>query len=319
VVLAPTVAFRPPTVSIGLPVFDGAQYLRSAVDDFIGQTFSDWELIISDNASTDETGEIGREYADRDRRVRYHRNEFNIGALANANWTIALASGRYFALAAYDDRHSTDFLERLVAALDADPDAVLAYGRCTRIGPADDPLRYDSSRLGWLGAADQFYRGDTDLERPLPPARAARYHAVLASASVDAPMHGLFRLDALRRTGGHEIYGSDRLLVARAALQGRFAFVDAPLFRFRIHEGSTANLDEATRLAREAPAASVHRRRARTLLNYVRVVMQADLAPVARAHALASTVGYAIRSPRRAPARRDPAIRVAAAPMRLAL
>jgi glycosyltransferase involved in cell wall biosynthesis len=283
---------RAPLVSIGLPVYDGARYLRAALDDFLGQTFADFELIVSDNASTDDTAAICTAYAARDPRVRCVRNPTNLGALPNANRTIRLARGRYYVLAAYDDRHAPDFLGRLVAALEADPGAVLAYGRCTMIGEAGEPFRYDPARGGWV-APGGFFASDRGLERPLPAGPVARYRAVLASTSVDAPIHGLFRTDALRRTGGHVLHGSDRLIVAHAALLGRFAFVDAPLFQYRMHGASTHLLDHAARVAREAPdedAAGIGRK---TLLNYARAVGRTDLGLPDRLRAWAATAGYA--------------------------
>jgi glycosyltransferase involved in cell wall biosynthesis len=295
------VALRLPTVSIGLPVRNGERYLESAILDFLGQSYEDWELIISDNDSTDATADIARRFAARDRRVRYHRNEYDVGALANANWTVALASGRYFALAAHDDRHSPDFIETLVAALEADPSAIVAYGRCVRIGDDDEPFRYDATLRSFVSPEGVAYPGDPDLERVLPGDPAARFAAVLASGSVDAPMHGLFRITELRRLGGHQLYGSDRLLVARAALAGRFVYVDAPLFRFRIHAGSTLHLDEAARVEREAPGADLHHRRSRTLSAYARAVLAAPLNAAQRLRALAATAGYALRRAASAP------------------
>jgi len=267
--------------------------------DFLGQTFEDWELIVSDNASTDGTQDIVREYADR--RVRYNRSEVDLGALANANTTVSLASGRYFALAAYDDRHSPDFLERLVAALESQPRAVLAYGRCERIGAGDEPLQYDARRRAFVAPDGLAYAGDPDLERPLPDDPAGRYAAVLRSESVDAPSHGLFRTSVLRRIGPLVVHGSDRLLVARAALAGPFVFVDAPLFRFRIHEGSTLHLDEASRLAREAPGSTPRRRRSRTFAAYVRAAAGAPAGLTTRVRALAATAAYALRRAARPP------------------
>ena len=177
-----------PTVSIGLPVRNGERYLESAILDFLAQSYEDWELIISDNDSTDATAEIARRFAARDPRVRYHRNEYDVGALANANWTVALASGRYFALASHDDRHSPDFLRTLVAALEEDPSAIVAYGSCVRIGADDEPFRYDASLRAFVSPDGIAYRGDPHLERALPNDPASRYAAVLASCSVDAPM-----------------------------------------------------------------------------------------------------------------------------------
>ena len=81
-----------PRVSIGLPVYNGEVYLSGALDTLLGQTFTDLELIISDNASTDRTPEICRSYAARDHRVRYIRHEVNRGVPWNHNFALGQAS-----------------------------------------------------------------------------------------------------------------------------------------------------------------------------------------------------------------------------------
>lgn len=92
-----------PGVSVGLPVYNGERYLAAAVDTILGQTFEDFELIIADNASTDGTAAIARDFAKRDARVRYVRNATNIGAIANFNLVFKLARGEYFKWNGYDD------------------------------------------------------------------------------------------------------------------------------------------------------------------------------------------------------------------------
>src|SRR5690606_6873079 len=87
-----------------MPVYNGANYLRCALDSILAQTFQDWELIICDNASTDETQTICEEYAARDPRIKYHRSSRNIGPSANYNRTFELSRGEYFKWAAHDDR-----------------------------------------------------------------------------------------------------------------------------------------------------------------------------------------------------------------------
>ena len=121
-----------PLVSIGLFVYNGERYIREALDSFLGQTFTDFELIISDNASTDRTEEICKEYVARDGRVRYSRNAQNMGAGWNVRRVVELATGKYFKWAACDDLCEPRFLERCVAALEADPSLVLAHTR-TRV------------------------------------------------------------------------------------------------------------------------------------------------------------------------------------------
>ena len=108
-----------PTVSIGMPVFNGAQYIREAIDSLLAQTFADFELIISDNASADATQEICEKYAEQDPRIRYVRQSKNIGAIANFKFVLDQARAKYFMWAAHDDRLGTDTtLFNLVTALD---------------------------------------------------------------------------------------------------------------------------------------------------------------------------------------------------------
>lgn len=240
-----------PTVSIALPVYNGEPYLQQTLDDLLGQSYGDLELVICDNASTDATESVCRAAAAQDRRVRYVRNSANLGALPNANRAFALARGRFIALAGHDDRHHPDFLRRLVGAMEARPDAVLAYGASCVIGPDGEPFAYDAATGTAVGPGGVRVGRDPALERPLPDDPVARFRAVLRCNDVNAPIHGLFRADALRRTLPMELSGSDRYTVARAALQGPFAFVDAPLFGFRIHPGSTAFLTREEWAARE--------------------------------------------------------------------
>src|SRR5262245_17750978 len=94
---------RAPTVSVGVPVYNGERYLDKALSSILRQDFEDFELIISDNASTDGTAEICKAYADKDRRIRYHRNTSNIGAAPNYNQTFEMARGEYFKWCAHDD------------------------------------------------------------------------------------------------------------------------------------------------------------------------------------------------------------------------
>src|SRR5512145_868606 len=118
-----------PRVSIGLPVYQGARFIRNALESILAQTHEDFELIISDNASTDGTEAIVRAYAERDRRVKYHRNARNVGAAQNFNRVFSLASGEYFQWVAHDDVLAPACIARCVEVLDRERDVVLCYGR----------------------------------------------------------------------------------------------------------------------------------------------------------------------------------------------
>ena len=110
-----------PSVSIGMPVFNGERTLLAALDSLLAQSFTDFELIISDNASTDQTESICREYAARDNRIRYVRQGTNIGAAANFKFVLAEARGEYFMWAACDDMRSPNFVEVNARFLSANP------------------------------------------------------------------------------------------------------------------------------------------------------------------------------------------------------
>ena len=115
-----------PLVSIGLPVYNGLPQLEEALSALLAQDGANFELIISDNASTDGTGEYCRRLAAHDPRIRYRRNAENIGAMNNFTAVLQCARGQYFMWAAHDDRWSREFVSSLAATLDATPDAVLA-------------------------------------------------------------------------------------------------------------------------------------------------------------------------------------------------
>lgn len=123
---------KKPKVSIGLPVYNGEIYLEDALCQILGQTFIDFELIISDNCSTDKTAEICRKYELLDNRIRYIRQPINKGSVANFNFVLDEAIGDYFMFAAYDDCRSSFFIEKLVNAL-IDTDSVSAFCICNEI------------------------------------------------------------------------------------------------------------------------------------------------------------------------------------------
>jgi glycosyltransferase involved in cell wall biosynthesis len=118
-----------PTVSVGMPVFNGERYLGRAIESILSQTFQDFELVIGDNASTDATEAICRGYASADRRIRYVRHARNLGVARNFNAVYHLSIGRYFRWAASDDLAEPRLIERCAAVLEQDSTVALAYGK----------------------------------------------------------------------------------------------------------------------------------------------------------------------------------------------
>jgi glycosyltransferase involved in cell wall biosynthesis len=213
----------PPAVTVGVPVFNGGRFLAPALESLVSQSFGDFELIVSDNASTDETEEVSREFARRDPRVRYHRHAENVGLTANFNGLFRMARGRYFKWAAADDLCLPDFLARCVAVLDRDPDVVLAYPRARFIDGEGRTL--DVRDPGWHLVSDD-------------PAERLRY--VLRSGHLVNAVMGVVRSPALSRTGLLPKYpGGDYCLIGQLCLQGKLVELPEALFVRRFHERSS--------------------------------------------------------------------------------
>lgn len=211
-----------PAVSIGLPVYNGERYLGAALDSLIGQDYADFELIISDNASGDRTAEICQDYAARDARIRYFRNDSNIGINPNFNRPLQLARAPLFRWAAHDDLVESDYLGACVGLLRDAPDAVLAqsYVRIIDAGGRD------------LGDYDGGLTGAESADR------VERLAALILSRHLCTEIYGLVRTDALRRVRGvGDYHGSDRATLVALGLLGRFVHVPRLLFMNREHPG----------------------------------------------------------------------------------
>ena len=222
-----------PRVSIGMPVFNGERYLEEAVRSILAQTFRDFELLICDNASTDGTEAIARRLAAGDDRIRYIRNEENIGAAPNFNRVVEFAKGEYFKWAAHDDLCEPACLERLVEVLDSDPDTVIAFSNTTIIDADSEPI--------------EPY--DFDLGADVPSADD-RLRAVLVRHKC-FEIFGLIRLAVLRQTPLIGAYShGDGVLLAELALHGKFTEVPEALFLARRHpEQSMAMIGDYRRYA----------------------------------------------------------------------
>ena len=207
-----------PLVSVGLPVFNGENYLEEAVDSILGQSFRDLELVISDNASTDRTPEIGRAYARSDPRVRYLRNRENLGAAANYTRVFEASSGRYFKWCAHDDVYEPEFLARCVDVLEEDPGIVLCHTRTVIVDARGDPIKEWSF-------GDRFHA----------PSPHRRFAEALRLGKM-CLVWGLMRRSALHRTGllGN-FSGHDRPFISNLSLLGRFHEIPRTLFRNREH------------------------------------------------------------------------------------
>jgi glycosyltransferase involved in cell wall biosynthesis len=205
------------SVSIGMPVYNEERYLEQALQSLLCQSVEDFELIISDNASTDRTGEICLTYAAKDPRVRYYRTETNLGAQANFNRVFRLSSAPYFFWASgHDIRHET-FIARCVEILEQDPSVVLCY-------PAARWLEPDG-HLGDVISSHVDTRGMSQV---------SCVRTLLWGLGYAYPIYGIIRCDALKRTGlMRNTIGADNVLLAELALLGAFAELPEPLLCMR--------------------------------------------------------------------------------------
>ncbi|MGD1881649.1 MAG: glycosyltransferase family 2 protein [Paracoccaceae bacterium] len=219
-----------PRLTIGLPVYNGANYLAEAVTSILSQDFEDFELIISDNASDDDTADICRDFAARDKRVRYERQVVNVGAAPNYNLLLPLARGEYFRWAAHDDNLLQGCLSRPVDTLDTDPEVMLAY-------PLTSVIDGNGDEIG-------LFDDGLDLPDPTPDERLVRYlkQNFMRHRGLCNPIFGVMRTEPLRRTRLiQDFLASDLILLAHLALLGKFVAIPEVLFERRVHPGiSTA-------------------------------------------------------------------------------
>lgn len=268
--------FMTALVTVGLPVFNGERFLPRAIESLLHQDYTSFEIVISDNASTDTTEEICRVYARQDSRIRYYRNPSNLGAANNFNRVVELAQGRYFKWAAHDDWCAPSFLSRCVDELGSDPGTVLCF---TAMGVVDD-----------TGAVFRTHRNVIAHMRSPSPQR--RLHGVLWTLrDPTAVVFGLIRTDALRRSGMiRNAPEPDRILLGELSLLGGFRRIEDVLFFHYGPPGHSLHYAPATVPPRRrewvwlAPDNAARPKAAslRVLAHHLRAVRGADLSPLAR-------------------------------------
>ena len=245
-----------PRVSVSLPVYNGENYIRQALDAILAQDFADFELIITDNASVDDTQTICTRYAAQDNRIRYVRNPENIGAAANYNLGFELTRGAYFKWNSHDDFVNPQYLRLGVEALDRTPDAVVAYGDIVHID-GDGHAISDEDIIA-LGIPTTV--PDLTALSSLPPAE--RFKRMIRVGGADNVMFGVMRTDALRNGSLHKhYYMSDRALIAELSLRGTFIPVDGMVLYNRDHPArSTRITDKSQRAGWQNPTLAKRRR-----------------------------------------------------------
>lgn len=217
---------KTPRISIGLPVYNAEKYLRHALDGILSQTFTDFELIICDNASTDSTPEICGSYAASDSRIRFYRNERNLGAAENFNKVFRLARADYFKWIAYDDICMPTFLEKCVEVLERHPEVALCYPKTTLIDADGGEIMKYEDRLHMMQASPHD-----------------RLRHFLTKVNLANAVFGVIRTPVLRQTGLlGKYFGADYILLMEICLRGKFYEYPEHLFLRRDHERNSRRL-----------------------------------------------------------------------------
>jgi glycosyltransferase involved in cell wall biosynthesis len=215
-----------PLVSIGLPVYNGENFISEALESIIGQTYEKLQIVVADNASTDATESICREFAERDGRITYFRHGENLGASGNHDFVFFQSEGPLFKLAAHDDVLHPDLIEKCVDALVSRPEYVLAFPRTRHIDAAG--MEHE--------AIDDHVVG---MDSPSPALRMGR---ITCPPNWATPVFGVFRREAVKTdTILGRYVGSDRTLLAELALAGPWHRVDEYLFYRREHDTTSTN------------------------------------------------------------------------------
>jgi len=256
-----------PRVSFGIPVYNGADSIAHCLDSIARQDFTNYEVIVSDNASTDATRDVVREYAEADARVRLVVQPRNVGLIANFNAVASQARGEYFRWVGADDWLEPDYVSSCVASLDAHPEAIAATSYFD--------LVHDDGRIEYREYAGEF------LESPSPLRRLERmlwfFHA---GAALYEPTYCLLRRDPLLGTGLLRTHrNNDWLLSVRLALTGPFVHVPKRLFHRSWH--AAGEIDEAKFARRLDPdrAGEIRRSAYRLFTGMLAMIDEVDLAP----------------------------------------
>jgi glycosyltransferase involved in cell wall biosynthesis len=208
-----------PLVSVGMPVYNGEQYLTQALESVMAQEYENFEVIVSDNASTDRTPEICNEYVKRDSRLRYYRNEKNIGAAGNFTRAFELSQGKYFMWAAHDDLWQPSYVSACVEVLERRPEAAVC---CTR-------LRTINEEGEVVGQIDNNF--ETCARDP-----ATRIKQLLLHPAPWFAICGLVRSEVLRKCRPFQkVWGSDVVILTEICLVGQVAMVPETLFSYRVY------------------------------------------------------------------------------------
>lgn len=209
-----------------MPVYNGDKFVEESIRSVLAQTYDDFVFLIADNGSTDRSGEICQDYSAQDKRIKYWRNDDNIGAAANYNALFDITTTPYFRWSNADDLLDPRLHELCLKSLEEDPGAVLAAGTTTFIDANGRELESYDDNLEILG--------DSASER---------LETFFENVGLTNVIYGLMRSDALARTdlmGDGTVPAADKIMMGQLVLHGKFVKVNETLFFRRMHNDSSS-------------------------------------------------------------------------------
>ena len=215
-----------PLVSIGMPVYNAENFLAEALDSLISQSYSNFEILISDNCSSDRTQEISEDYVSRDSRIRYIKQPKNWGAAFNYNYVVHNTTGKYFKWAAHDDICGPDFLQICVTQLEIDPTISLAATKTTIIDKDGREVKQLKEEISITSFSC-----------------SGRLREYLSGHYLDREANqvfGVYRRDFLEKTALIASYpSSDLTLLGQIAMLGNINLCESPIFYRRDHDNTS--------------------------------------------------------------------------------
>lgn len=275
-----------PKITIGLPVYNGENYLAETIESVLSQTFEDFVLFISDDASTDATAGICRRYAQRDSRIEYIRRAVNRGGPANFAFVVTANESQYFKFQAHDDPLLPKFLETCVEVLDAQPEIVMAAPAFQLIDDDGKRLPYDAAAGCLIDRAGNPWPLGEDNKDLQSADTVERFRAVVEDTTVVAEQFGVMRQKLLQVPTQANYLGSDKPYLAKLALRGRFWLGSEVLWMRRLHSAGfsmAAAKDAKYRFqwfGQQSSNILLHK--ARFTVDYLGAVLEADLSVAER-------------------------------------
>ncbi len=211
-------------VSIGMPVYNGEDFIDEAIKSLLAQDEKEFELIISDNASTDNTSKICRNHAAIDKRIRYISNHINIGAENNFKTVLTEANGEFFMWAAHDDTWEPSFLSTMLKLFNHNPNAAIAFSGFNNIDISGKEIR--KYNLQELTSQDLFERLFAFMQMEERKGKANVIYGLFKRQSI-LEQKGLF----FESKG---LWGADMLSVFKILTSGYLALDDQILFHKRL-------------------------------------------------------------------------------------